>query len=463
MTNSMRAKNLFMPRLELLERAEIEALQLRKLQRQVRRLGEHNEFYARRWQATGMAADAIRTLDDVRRLPFVSKLDLIEDQAARPPFGLRLGVPLERVEEVTETSGTSGKGKELHGHTVRDQILRGQFTSLGWAWPGLRADDIAIFHIPATNSASLYSMLRGIRTVARLPYLVGHIGFEERLDTMRRFGVNAMYITPSGLNGLSELCTSLDVDPRKAFPDLRFVMVSAESWPVEWVLRMEGLWGTRISEVYGSTQLNSGFGASACETGAVVDGRRGSQHLFDWTCLYEVIDPDTLEHVAPGELGELVITHLDKEASPLIRFRSGDRVTYLPHGSCACGRQTNMIECGTIGRVDDMLKVKGATIWPSEVDVTVFAHPEVNEFQSRVFIGDKGRDEIELLFATKTDLSPEATQSLIHDLTDELKKLTTVTFRIAQVDPQALPSFSHPDRKARRFTDDRHAGLAKEA
>jgi phenylacetate-CoA ligase len=452
-----------MPRLESMDRGDIEGLQLRKLQRQVSRFAERNPFYRGRWTRAGVAPDDIRSLDDLRRLPFVSKLDVIEDQELHPPYGDRLGVPLDQIGEMTETSGTSGKGKEQHGHTVRDMALRGQFTSLGWAWAGMRPDDIAIFHIPATNSASLYSMLRGIRTVGRLPYLVGHLGFQERLDIMQAHGVNAMYITPSGLNGLSALCTSLGINPREAFPGLRFAMVSAESWPVEWVLRMEELWGMRITEVYGSTQLNSGFGASCCENGAVVHGQRGKQHLFEWTCLYEVIDPVTLEHVGPGESGELVITHLDKESSPLMRFRSGDRVTFEPYGNCDCGRQTNLIEAGTIGRVDDMLKVKGATIWPSEVDVVVFAHPEIGEYQSRVFISEKRRDEIELQYATKSGLSDDSATLLSSALTDELKRLTSVTFRVSRVEQQELPRYSHPDKKPRRFTDDRHAGLAKES
>ena len=457
----LRAPHAFLPRLEAMDRSDIEALQLRKLQGQVERIGRTNEFYRALWAAEGFSADQITGLDDIRRIPFASKSQFVADQEASPPFGSRLGVPLDAVEEITETSGTSGLGKEIHGHTTRDRILRGNFTSLGWAWPGMQTDDIAAFHIPATNSASLYSMLRGIRTVGRMPYVIGHLGFEERLNLMRTFGVNAMYITPSGLNGLSALCESLGIDPRAEFPDLKFAMVSAESWPIEWVERTEDTWGIRITEVYGSTQLNAGFGASCCERGAVADGARGYQHLFDWGFVYEVIDPDTLEHVQPGEAGELVITHLDKEASPLVRFRSGDRVTWFPPGLCPCGRQTNLIEAGTIGRVDDMLKVKGATIWPAEVDRVVFADPRVAEYQCRVYISDKGRDEVELRVAVGDDVTPGESEETLRGLVAELKALTTVTFRAHLVTSTELPNFSHPDKKARRFTDDRHAGLAK--
>jgi phenylacetate-CoA ligase len=146
-----------------------------------------------------------------------------------------------------------------------------------------------------------------------------------------------------------------------------------------------------------------------------------------------------------------------------MRFRSGDRVTWFPNGRCPCGRQTNLIEAGTIGRVDDMLKVKGATIWPAEVDRVIFTHEEISEYQARVFISEKGRDEIELRFATHRTLSDDAARALTAQLVAELKELTTVTFRAAVVSESSLPNFSHPDKKARRFTDDRHAGLARGA
>jgi phenylacetate-CoA ligase len=460
----IRGDNVFLPRLERLDRAELQALQLRKLRQQLMRIEAGNPFYQALWKRSGFdAAGDIRSLGDVRRLPFTSKSDFITDQQAHPPFGSRLGVPLDAVGELTETSGTSGKGKELHGHTTRDMHLRGQMTGMGWAWAGLRPTDIGIFHIPATNSASLYTMLRGIRAVGRLPYLVGHLGFEERLALMKTHGVNAMYMTPSGLNGLTVLCDKLGIVPREAFPGLRFVMVSAESWPVEWVLRTQEIWNTKITEVYGSTQLNAAYGAACCEGGAVVDGRRGCQHLFEWTSLYEVIDPVTTEPVGPGETGELVITHLDKQASPLVRFRSGDRVTYYPYSRCGCGRQLSVIEAGSIGRVDDMLKVKGATIWPSEVDAIVFAHREVGEYQAKVYIGEKGRDEITLLYSTTTPLAGPAVHRLSAALRGELKDRTSVSFSIAHVEESELPSFAHPDKKARRWTDVRHGDLAKEA
>ena len=455
--------NVFLPRLEMLERSEIRDIQLRKLQRQLAKMHSSNPFYREKWPAAGFHPDQVKTLEDIRRVPFTNKQDFLADQLAYPPFGQRLGVPLEQVGEITESSGTSGNRKELHGHTVQDMHLRGQLTGLGWAWAGLRKDDIGVFHIPASNSASLYTMLRGIRSVGRLPYLVGHLGFEERIELMRSIGVNGMYMTPSGLNGLAVLCENMGLKPAEIFPDLRFVMVSAESWPVEWVQRMEAIWNAKITEVYGSTQLNAAYGASCCERGAVIDGQRGRQHFFEWAYLYEVIDPETLEPTPAGEPGELVVTHLDKQASTIIRYRTGDRVVWGPHNMCPCGRQLMTMEAGVIGRVDDTFKVKGQSIFPSEVDSVIFANAEVDEFQARAFIGEKGRDEIELRFAIKDVYEGADPVGLTTKLVRDLKQATDVTFRVMHVASEELPHFTSPDKKARRWTDDRHTGLARPA
>lgn len=455
--------NVFLPRLEMLERSEIDALQVRKLKRQLSRLYATNSFYRERWDAARFHPDQILTREDIRRVPFTSKQDVLADQRDCPPFGRRLGVPEIEVGEITESSGTSGNPKEVHGHTVQDMHLRGQLTALGWAWAGLRKGDIGIFHIPASNSASLYTMLRGIRTVGRLPYLVGHLGFDERIDLMRKIGVNGMYMTPSGLNGLAILLENMGLDPAETFPDLRFVMVSAESWPVEWVQRMEGTWNTRIHEVYGSTQLNAAYGASCCERGAVVDGVRGRQHFFEWSYFYEVLDPETGEPTPAGEPGELVVTHLDKQASPLVRYRTGDRVVWGPHTMCPCGRELMTMEAGVIGRIDDTFKVKGQSIFPAEVDSIIFANDAIDEFQARAFIGDKGRDEIELRFAVKDSHLSIDTAALTSALVHDLKSATNVTFRVVNVPADDLPHFTSPDKKARRWTDDRHAGLAQGA
>ena len=198
---------------------------------------------------------------------------------------------------------------------------------------------------------------------------------------------------PSALNGLTQLIEQQGTTPRDMFPQLRSMVMSGEAWPVDFIERMEEAWGAPIFEGYGASQTYGCFIMSNCELGAVHDGQRGALHWYEWAAVLEVLDPDTLEPVGPGETGELVVTHFEKEASPLIRFRTRDKVTYHPWTDCSCGRQLDFLQAGTIGRWDDMVKVKGENVFPPEVDEIVFARPEIGEYQARVFIGGKGRDE----------------------------------------------------------------------
>jgi phenylacetate-CoA ligase len=445
------------PVLERLSSDELQALQLRRLNRQLERLWQ-NTFYADAWAAAGLARGTLaRSLDDLRRFPLVTKEDLLSDQEAHPPYGRRLAVDPRHVFEITLSSGTSGRTQEIHAHTARDAHMRAMH-GIAFRWAGMGKDDVLVFHVGISNSASHGPFHRGVRALGRLPYLVGHLGFEKRLELMQRLGMDHMYVMPSALNGLTQLIDEQGTTPHELFPGLRSIMMSGEGWPVDFVERMEEAWGARVFEGYGASQTYAGFIMSSCEHGAVTDGRRNGMHVYGWAAVVEVVDPETLEPVGPGEVGEVVVTHLEKEASPLIRFRTRDRAVFLPWQQCSCGRQLDMVESGTIGRWDDMVKIKGENVFPPEVDEIVFARPEIGEYQGRVFIGDLGRDAAEVRLALVGDAPPP--DRLLDDLRAELKRRTNVTFELRVVPVSELPRWTTPDVKPRRWTDDRQANLA---
>jgi phenylacetate-CoA ligase len=263
---------------------------------------------------------------------------------------------------------------------------------------------------------------------------------------------------PSALNGLTQLCLDQGAAPREMFPSLRSIMMSGEGWPVDFVERMEEAWGAPVFEGYGASQTYAGFIMSNCEHGAVTDGRRNGMHVYEWAAIVEVVDPETLEPVAPGEVGEIVVTHLEKEASPLIRFRTRDRAVYMAWHACSCGRQLDMIESGTIGRWDDMVKIKGENVFPLEVDEIVFARRAIGEYQARVLIGASGRDEAEIQVELVDDASD--TDALLAELAVELKARTNISFALRAVPTGTLPQWTTPDVKPRRWTDERQAHLS---
>jgi len=447
------------PNLERLDRAELEALKLRRLNRFLERVWATNPFYRERWRAAGLAPGGLDSLDRIRDFPVIDKADLLADQEASPPYGTRLGVPPEHVYEITLSSGTSGNTQEVHPHTPRDAQLRGILHSLAFWWAGAHPGDILAHHVGVSNSASHGSFHRGFRAIGSMPYLVGYAGFEKRIELMQSFGIDVMYVMPSALNGLTQLCESRGVQPRDLFPKLRSMVMSGEAWPIDFVERMEEAWGAQIFEGYGASQTYGGFVMSNCERGAV-DGRaRGVLHWYEWAVLLEVLHPDTLEPVAAGEPGELVVTLFEKEASPLVRFRTRDKVVLVPWAECSCGRQLDGLEAGTISRWDDMLKIKGENVFPNQVDEIVFARPEIGEYQARVTIGGRGRDVAEIQVGLSEPLSDDAAAALLGSLRDELKKRVNVSFDLVPVPLDSLPAYTTPDIKPRRWTDERQQRL----
>jgi phenylacetate-CoA ligase len=449
------------PALERMTREEIQALQLDRLRRQLARLEATNPFFASRWRNAGVDISSFRSLDDIRRFPVVAKEDVLADQLAAPPYGTRLGIDPRDVFELTLSSGTSGKLQEVHAHTVRDAHMRAMH-GIAFRWAGMQPDETLVFHVGISNSASHGPFHRGIRSIGRLPYLVGHLSFPQRLELMERFGLDHMYAMPSALNGLAQLCEEQGRPAREHFPALRSIVISGEGWPVSFIERMEEAWGAPIHEGYGASQTYGGFVMSNCEHGAVTDGHRNGMHFYEWAILLEVLHPETLEPVAPGEVGELVVTHLEKEASPLVRFRTRDRVRHLPWTECPCRRQLDMVESGTIGRWDDMIKIKGQNVFPTEVDEIVFARARIGEYQARVFIGESGRDVAEMRVGiTPGPRDDPAVPAVLDGLRRELKDATNVSFELVAVPPDTLPQYTTPDAKPRRWTDERQSDLAR--
>jgi phenylacetate-CoA ligase len=248
-----------------------------------------------------------------------------------------------------------------------------------------------------------------------------------------------------------------------AFPTLKSITVATEAFPVSWAQEVEEIWGTRLHEMYGSTQ-GAGLVAVSCEKGAIrPNGERGSLHVAEQYFLAEVLDPATGRHVRAGEEGEVILTSLDQEASPVIRFRTRDRVRFLTYDRCDCGRPLNIWESGTITRYDDMLKIRGMNVWPSAVDGVVFAHKEADEYVGRVAIDQEGKEQVVVSLALKSEaagLAPAERAGLLGRIGEELKAATGVSMELQEVRRAELPTFEF---KSRRWIDERQKGLKRGA
>jgi phenylacetate-CoA ligase len=448
-------------RMAALSRAEMQALQLQKLQRQVARLYESSGFYRERWEAAGVRPEDIRSLADLRRLPTMTKADCMADQAAHPPFGRRLGIAREDVALVCMTGGTSGQGQEVYGRSAHDLFMQGYFHQLPWHIVGLRQGDIALNCVPSGGlTTGGWGPTEGFRAAGALPLTVGGtMSTDAKIDLMCRFGeVHFIYASTNYLHTLTEALRRRGIDPRKQFPMMKALFIAAEGYPIEWALQVQEFWGAKLHEGYGSTQ-GAGFICATSEQGVVAtDGSRAPMQCFDWHVIVEVLDPETDEPVGEGEYGEVVLTNLDIEGSAVIRFRTRDRVRLLPLASAGNGRAWTCIESGTIGRYDDMMKIRGNNVWPSAVDLAVFAHHEVAEYIGSVFVDERGRTEVLVKIGFKPEhaaASEEVRAATLKRIQAAIKERTNVQMTIVDVPRDELPFF---ENKARRWKDERPVG-----
>ena len=451
-----------MARLAALSRSELEALQLRKLRSQLARLHKSSAYYRSRMSEAGLAAEPLDSLEVFRaRFPLSTKADFLADQTEHPPFGERLGVAREEVALVNMTGGTSGQGQEIYGRSQRDIHMQGYLHALPWFLAGLRPGDIAINCVPAGGlTTGGWGPGEGLRIIGATAFHVGGtLSTDGKIDLMLRIGeVNFIYASTNYLHTLTEAMLRRGLEPKRAFPTLRTLFIAAEGYPLEWAERIETLWGCRLQEGYGSTQC-AGFGASTCADGVMSPhGGRGLMHMFEWATLFEVLDPATLEPVASGETGELVVTNLSIEGSPVIRFRTGDAARFISHRDTGSGRAWNAIECGTIGRFDDMLKIRGNNVWPSAIDAAVFSYGEVAEYAGRVYTNAAGKTEIEVRLALAEHaptLNSTTRARLLAQIRATIKERTNVWMTLVICARNELPEFSY---KARRWKDERQQG-----
>ena len=373
---------MFESALETLEPGALREHQWRRVQALARALVGANPFWTARWRAAGLAsADDLRGWDDFTRLPLTSKRELVDDQAAHAPFGSNLTYPVERYVRVHQTSGTTGAP------------LRWLDTQASWEWwarcwgfvlagAGVRPDDRAFFPFSFGLFVGFWAGFEGARALGALAIPGGGQDSPARLATLEALGATVLVCTPSYALHLLQVARERGIDAAK-LPVRITVHAGEPGAGIPSVrARIEAGWGARAFDHAGMTEM----GAYGYECQA-----QSGLHVNESEFVAEVIDPAT---GAPAAEGELVLTNLGRLGSPLIRYRTGDRVR-LAATPCACGRTFARLEGGILGRLDDMLIVRGVNVFPSAIEAIVRRFP-VAEFQIEVFRAGE-LDEVRVL------------------------------------------------------------------
>lgn len=401
-----------------------------------------NPFYGPRYAPAGLAPHRLESLEQWRLLPLVEKADLLADQQAFPPFGQRLGVSPGEVRQVHLTSGTSGFGQEAFALTGPDLTVSGST----WQWPlaalGLRPGDQFATMYPVTFLTYGRTLLEGGR-LAGVP-VVSMAGSDTALAValMEHLQPAAIGARPAFLALVEEHLARRGVLPRDVLRRTKGLLGSGLAPSA--VPATEERWNSTVHEVYGSSQAG-GIIATTAGTGAAPDGAPGIMYCLEDHFLVEMVDPHTLEPVTAGE-AEVVLTCLDRAASPVIRYRTRDRVTLVPPGVDDNRSPYLGIRVGSIGRFDDMLKIRGNNVWPQQLDEALLGHAGISDFRAEVTLDARGVDV--LTVQVRRAAGARALDELWVEVRQRVKRATNVTPRVADA-----PDLPQAALKPKRLVD----------
>jgi len=432
---------------ETMTRADLEALQRRRLADLVARVHAKVLFYREAFDRAGVRPEQIRSLDDLRRLPFTRKTDLRDHY----PFGL-FAVPLEQVVRVHASSGTTGKPTVV-GYTRADLGVWAEVCVRCLAASGARPGDV--FH--NAYGYGLFTGGLGMHYGAELMGLtvvpVSGGNTERQLLLLQDFKPRVIACTPSYMLTLAEAAGARGIDPQSL--TIRAAVLGAEPWTEAMRGQIERLLPVKAVNIYGLSEVIGPGVSNEC-----VEAQRGS-HVFEDHFLVEVIDPRTGDPAAPGEVGELVFTTLTKEALPVIRYRTGDLASLDP-APCVCGRTFVRMSL-IVGRTDDMLIIRGINVFPSQIEAVVVQFAELSPHYQLVVVRERTLDSLEVRVEVAPDparpaasVPDAAADELRGRIADRLRSVIGIAARVTLQAPGSLPRSE--GGKLRRVIDERPKG-----
>ena len=411
------------PEFEKLSRSEIEALQLERLKKTVRQC-LRTEFYRERFAERRMTADDIRSLSDLRRLPFTTKQDLRDSY----PFKMS-AVPLSEVVRLHSSSGTTGTPTVIL-HTQKDLDEWANAVARCLYMVGLRPGDIF-------QNSSGYGMFTGglgfqygAERLGMLTVPAAAGNTKRQIKFITDFGTTALHAIPSYAGRLFEVMEEMGLDPRRD-TKLHTLIIGAEPHSEEQRRRIEQMLGVKAYNSFGMSEMCGPGVAFECP-------EQNGLHIWEDYYIVEIVDPVTLEPVPEGEVGELVLTTINREAMPLLRYRTRDLTRILP-GACPCGRQHLRLD-RMKGRSDDMIILKGVNIFPIQIETVLMQFAELGNDYLITLTNEEANDlmTVEVELKEFSDDYPRL-QALTREITRQLKDEILITPVVRLVAKGSLP------------------------
>ena len=425
--------------IETIPEKKLKDIQLERLKKVVQYAYERVPYYRKKFEEAGIKPEDIKTLEDIKYIPFISKADLREVY----PFGM-FAVPLSEIVEIHSSSGTTGKPVVM-GYTREDievwkEVMARSLTMIGVT----KEDIIQIAYGYGVFTGGLgfhYGALTIGATI--VPSSAGNT--RRQIELMRDFGTTVLACTPSYALYLAEYAKDeMGIDPRTL--KLKAGSFGAEMWTEEMRREIEKRFGIKAYNIYGLTEIIGPGVAHECEA-------QEGLHIWEDHFLPEIIDPETGEPLPEGERGELVLTTLTKKGVPMIRFRTRD-ITAFISGKCSCGRTSRRIE-RIRGRTDDMIKVRGVMIFPYQIEKAILEVQGVEPHYQIILTRPHYLDEIEIQVEMSKEIFSDEVRK-IEELKKRLEKRIEETIgvrvKVTLVESKSLP---RSEGKAKRVIDKR--------
>lgn len=364
------------PEYECMEREKLEELQLERLQSTLNRVARNVPLYKRRFEEYGIDPDDFLSLDDIHKLPFTTKADVRENY----PYGL-FAVPLRDVVRLQSSSGTTGK-PTVTGYTRNDMAKWSSMVARILTMAGLDRDDVVQISFNYGLFTGGFGLHQGAEHLGAsvIPSSGGNA--RKQVMIMQDYRTSALCCTPGYALHLADTMEEMGVNPNALH--LKWGLFGAETWSEEMRREIQQRLKITATDNYGVSEVMGPGIAGECL-------QQKGLHVNEDHFLFEIINPETGDAVPDGDVGELVLTTLTKEAFPMIRFRTGD-LTRRIRESCACGRTLHRIQ-RIIGRTDDMIIIRGVNVFPSQVESVLLSVEEADPHYQIVLERDGNLDK----------------------------------------------------------------------
>ncbi|MCK4322932.1 MAG: phenylacetate--CoA ligase [Armatimonadetes bacterium] len=417
---------------ECMPRAEIQQLQLERLQATVNRAARNVAFYERQFEELGIYPEDIQTLDDLQRLPLTQKEDLRDSY----PYGM-FAVPLREVVRIHQSSGTTGRPTVV-GYTANDLRHWTELVARNLTAGGVTKDDVVQIFFGYGVFTGGFGFHHGAEAIGASVIPVSHGDTRRQVEVMRDYRTTVIIGTPHYALRIAAAAGEMKVDPHSL--SLRIGLFGGEVWDETVRQQIEDDLFIEAFDVYGLSEIGGPGVSYECEV-------RDGLHIAEDQYLVETIDPDSGEVLPPGEEGELVFTTLNKEAMPLLRYRSGD-ISRLNIELCPCGR--TLARMSRITRhADDRLVVGGINIFPDQVAQAFAGISGVSDQFQLVLDRTAALDRLELHIEVAADSTPDTISDLItteQQIKERIQDLLGMTVAVKLAQPGSLDLSEGPTR-----------------